>query len=73
MSFDIVQILNLHPSTQNMEAAYSSETLVSTYKITCYHKPEHHSHTCMREIRNTHKILVGKPEGNRLLGRPTCK
>jgi hypothetical protein len=25
---------------------------------------------CMGEIRNIYKILVGKPEGKRLLGRP---
>jgi hypothetical protein len=27
----------------------------------------------MREMRNAHKILVGKPEGKRSLGRPRCK
>jgi hypothetical protein len=27
----------------------------------------------MEEIRNAYKILVGKPEGNRLLVRPRCR
>ncbi|PNF24541.1 hypothetical protein B7P43_G05397 [Cryptotermes secundus] len=26
----------------------------------------------MREKRNSYRILVGKPEGKRLLGRPRC-
>jgi len=26
---------------------------------------------CMGEMRNAYKILVGKPEGKRLLGRPS--
>jgi hypothetical protein len=26
----------------------------------------------MREKRNTHMLLVGKPEGERPLGRPRC-
>jgi hypothetical protein len=25
------------------------------------------------EKRNVYRLLVGKPEGKRLLGRPTCK
>jgi hypothetical protein len=24
------------------------------------------------EMRNTHKVFMGKPRGKRLLGRPTC-
>jgi hypothetical protein len=28
---------------------------------------------CMREKRNGYKILVGKPDGKRTLGRPTCR
>jgi hypothetical protein len=27
----------------------------------------------MEEIRNTHNILNGKPEGKRPLGRPKCR
>jgi len=27
----------------------------------------------MREIRNDYRILVGKPEGKRPLGRPGCR
>jgi hypothetical protein len=27
----------------------------------------------MGQMRNTNKILIGKPEGKRLLGRPTRK
>jgi hypothetical protein len=27
----------------------------------------------MREMRNAYKILVGKPEGKRPLGGPTCR
>jgi hypothetical protein len=27
----------------------------------------------MRENRNTYRLLVGKPEGKRLLGRPRCR
>jgi hypothetical protein len=27
----------------------------------------------MREKRNAYSILVGKPEGKRLLGRPRCR
>jgi hypothetical protein len=27
----------------------------------------------MGKMRNTYKILVGKPEGKRPLGRPRCK
>jgi hypothetical protein len=27
----------------------------------------------MREKRNAYRILVGKPEGKRPLGRPTCR
>jgi hypothetical protein len=27
----------------------------------------------MREKRNAYRILVGKPEGNRPLGRPRCR
>jgi hypothetical protein len=27
----------------------------------------------MGEMRNTYRILVGKTEGKRLLGRPRCK
>jgi len=28
---------------------------------------------CMREMRNAYRILVWKPEGKRLLGRPKHK
>jgi hypothetical protein len=28
---------------------------------------------CIGEMRNRHKILLGKPEGKRLLGRPRCR
>jgi len=28
---------------------------------------------CMGEMRNAYKILVQKPEGKRLLGRPRCR
>jgi hypothetical protein len=28
---------------------------------------------CRREIRDAHKILVGKPEGRKPLGRPGCR
>jgi hypothetical protein len=28
---------------------------------------------CTGEMRNAYKILVGKPEGKRPLGRPKCK
>jgi hypothetical protein len=28
---------------------------------------------CMGEIRNAYNILVGKPEGKKPLGRPTCR
>jgi hypothetical protein len=34
---------NLQTSTLIMEAAYSPETSVSTYKITCCHNPEDHN------------------------------
>jgi hypothetical protein len=27
----------------------------------------------MGEMRNVYKVLVGKPKGNRLLGRSTCR
>jgi hypothetical protein len=27
----------------------------------------------MRDTRNAYRILVGKPEGKRLLGRPRCR
>jgi len=27
----------------------------------------------MEEMRNTYNVLVGKPEGKRLLGRPSCR
>jgi hypothetical protein len=27
---------------------------------------------CMEEIRNVYKILIGKPEWRRPLGRPRC-
>jgi hypothetical protein len=27
----------------------------------------------MGVIRNVYKVLVGKPEGKRLLGRPKCR
>jgi hypothetical protein len=27
----------------------------------------------MGETRNTYRILVGKPEGNRPIGRPNCR
>jgi hypothetical protein len=29
--------------------------------------------TCMGEGRNVYGVLVGKPEGRRLLGRPRCR
>jgi hypothetical protein len=28
---------------------------------------------CMREDRGVHRVLVGKPEGKRPLGRPRCR
>jgi hypothetical protein len=28
---------------------------------------------CMEEMRNTYKILVGKPEGKSLLRKPMCR
>jgi hypothetical protein len=28
---------------------------------------------CMEEMRNSYKILVGKPKGKRPLGRPSCR
>ena len=28
---------------------------------------------CMEERRDVHKVLVGKPEGKRPMGRPICK
>ena len=28
---------------------------------------------CMEEGRGVHKVLVGKPEGKRPLGRPICR
>jgi hypothetical protein len=27
----------------------------------------------MGEVRNMHRVLLGEPEGKRLLGRPRCK
>jgi hypothetical protein len=29
--------------------------------------------TCMPDMKNAYKILVGKPEGKRSLGRCTCR
>jgi hypothetical protein len=67
-AFDIVQFLNLHTSTPRTRSA----TSVSTYRTTQYHKPgarslNNHHRSCVEEIRKMHKILVGKPEGNRHL------
>ena len=28
---------------------------------------------CMGEVRGVHRVLVGKPEGKRPLGRPRCR
>jgi hypothetical protein len=41
-----VQILALCMATIKMEAAGSSVTLLTTYNITRYHKPEDHSLKC---------------------------
>jgi hypothetical protein len=70
-----------------MEAARSSETLVSLYHSTRYYIPEDCNLECsyhqgveiklddmgMGEIRNAYKILVGEQERRKLLGRPRLR
>jgi hypothetical protein len=47
---------------------YASPNIIRMIKSRRMKRARHAVH--MREMRNTNKILVGKPEGTRLLGRP---
>jgi hypothetical protein len=47
---------------------YSSPNIIRMIKLRRMRWPGHVAR--MRETRNAYRILVGKPEGKRLLGRP---
>ena len=49
-----------HRGTGYQEPPKNKATILSTGK-------------CMEEDRGAHRVLVGKPEGKRPLGRPRCR
>jgi hypothetical protein len=50
---------------------YSSPNIIRIIKLRRMRWAEHVA--CMGEKRNAYRILVGKPEGKRLLGIPRCR
>jgi hypothetical protein len=72
------QYLNLHTSNLKMEAACSSETLVSAYKTTrCHNTGGHNLSSCLRENHKTYIYravwcthVLNSIEINRI--HPTC-
>jgi hypothetical protein len=56
---------NLH--NEELHNLHSSPNIIRAIKSTNMRAPGHVA--CMRE-RKTYRILVGEPEGNKLLGRP---
>ena len=53
---------------EKLNSLYSSPNIVRVIKSRRMRCAEHV--TCMEEGRGVHKVLVGKPEGKRTLGRP---
>jgi hypothetical protein len=53
---------------EELHGVYSSPSIIRVIKARRMRWARHVA--CMGEVRNTYSILVGKPEGRRLLGRP---
>jgi hypothetical protein len=57
--------------TEELHDLYSSPNIIMVIESQKMRWTGHVAH--MREMRNMYKILVGKPEENRLLIRPRCR
>jgi hypothetical protein len=73
-SFDV---LSVHPGgwrkllNEELHNLYSSPSIIRIIKSRKMRWVEHVAR--MGEKRNVYKLLVGKPEGERPLGRPRCR
>jgi hypothetical protein len=57
--------------TEAFHNLYSSQSIIRIIKSRRMRWAEYV--VLMREIRNVYRLLVGKPEGKRPLGRPRCR
>jgi hypothetical protein len=49
-------------------------TLNQVVRVIKYRRMRYPGHVaCMGDMINAYKILIGKPEGKKLLGRPRCR
>ena len=53
-----------------LHALYFSPNIISNHKLRRLREAGHVA--CMEQSRNTYRVLVGKPEEKRPLGRPRC-
>jgi hypothetical protein len=58
----------LHKEFHNVSSSLNVVRIIKSRRIGWAGHAAH-----MREMRNAYKILVGKPEGRRQLGRPRCR
>jgi len=56
---------------EELNDLYSLPSIVRVVKLRRMRWAGHVAH--MREDRGAHRVLVGKPEGKRPLGRPRCR
>ena len=56
---------------EELNSLYSSPNIVQVIKLRRMRWVGHVA--CMEEGKGMHKVLVGKPEGKRPLGRPRCR
>ena len=60
-------------SNAELHALYSSPNIIRILESRRPIWAEHVPVACMKQSRNAYRVLVGKPEGKRPLGRPRCR
>jgi hypothetical protein len=63
--------LSVYTHTNDLHSLYSSPNIVSVIKSRRMRRAEHVAR--MGEGRCVYRVLVGRPEGKRLLERPRCR
>jgi hypothetical protein len=59
--------------TVNFHQSYSDILILNWYSLPSIIRMRWAGHAaCMGEKRNVYRILAGKPEGKRAVGRPRC-